>query len=489
MGKHIKKSSAAPRGGREPEWDSRDDRVEFDFLSEEEEDILDLDTDGDLSAFLTDEGQTEPAGGETAAAPPQVPETTVVKEEPVPEKAAPKAEKPAESRKKSSGKKKTQSAAAKARREAARSKRRFRRGLTAYVLIVLALIIGTLVYEWFALEKSQAKLDAEAAEEAARKAAIAEQQAHEKAVYRAPQLTFEAWKENADASYWADLWFAENDSPFDSRETVVDYMTQRFQAAEAFRAMDYTAENPVYVLKDGTDTLARISLTGSELNWNVSDVELLIKGTESASVRVASGSTVSCNGIELGSEYIVSSDSYFKYEPLRETLVNPVSWDTYEVSGLLLKPELDVVPPAGGIITETAEGDFLLCLDKEAGKTYQDKAVAFIKAYLFYYLSGSNNLWGNLYNVRVLLVPGTNAYNKMGETSDGVYWNSPHYNIDTSNVTAGDAVIWADNCYSVDVAYVATGVQNGQDDTISASMRIYFQQINGTFIISDFETL
>lgn len=506
MGKHTKRN--APESRRDTEPDPQEDLVEFDFLTDTDDDILDLDADSIISEFLPEADAPEDAEAQAPAAEPEAEMPEAVTETPEPqapaeapagvpgpepaaEKEAPPAGKPAEPARKRSadGKKKPMSAAARAKREKARSRKRFRRGLTAYVLVLLALIIGTLVYEWYALGKSQERFDAEAAEEAARKAAIAEQQAHEKAVRRAPQLAFESWKAGTNADYWADLWFAGKGDTLDPREAVVSYMSGRFGGAEAFRAMEYTAAQPVYVLKDGAETLARITLTGGELDWSVSDVELLVQGSESASTRVATGSRVFCNGTELSADYVVNSDSYFKYDPLRDTLVNPVSWDTYEVSGLLTKPELTVEPPTGGIITETAEGDFLLCLDAASGKTYADKATAFVKAYLFYYLSGSNNLWGNLYNVQTHLVAGTNANKKMAETSDGVYWLAPHYNIDTSNITAGDVVIWADNCYSVDVAYEATGVQNGQNDVIAASMRIYFQPINGNFVISDFEIL
>lgn len=505
MGKHIKKNSPLPLRGTEPAPDPQDDLVTFDYLDETDDDILDLDAESIISEFLPEDDPAVDAG---AAADKPETEAAELEAEPFPtEVQAPGAEdagapepgeagpavhpEPAESprKKNPAGKKRPMSAAAKAKRERARSKKRFRRGLTAYVLVLLALIIATLVYEWYALGKSQERFDAEAAEEAARKAAIAEQQAHEKALRQAPQLAFESWKAGADAAYWTDLWYADKADTLDPREAVTAYMAERFAGAEAFRAMEYTDEQPVYVLKDGAETLARITLTGSELNWNVSGVELLVKGSESASTRVATGSRVFCNGTELSADYIVNSDSYFKYDTLRDSLINPVSWNTYEVSGLLTKPELTVEPPAGGIITETAEGDFLLCLDAASGKTYADKAVAFVKAYLFYYLSGSNNLWGNLYNVQTHLVPGTNANKKMAETSDGVYWLAPHYNIDTSDMSAGDVVIWADNCYSVDVTYRATGVQNGQDDVISAAMRIYFQPVNGNFVISDFEIL
>ena len=507
MGKHTKKKNPVPtRGYRadEPEAESFDDQIDFDFLDLDDDDTLaqvldeeDLLSEApfDAAGELSDGGYSVPPAPEEAAAEPfeeavaaqsAAPEASEVEPLPAPE-AEEEAPQPAAPRKK----KKALSPEAKAKRARERSRRKFRRGLLAYVIILLVLIAGTLVFEWISLDRSQQRLDAEAAAEAERLAKIAEEQAYERALYRAPQLAFEAWESTADADYWTDRWFEANEKSalFESRDAVRSYMETLFAGAQAYKALEYTAQSPVYVLKAGDETLAKISLTGSELDWSVSQPELLISGKESASARVATGSRVFCNGVELTGEYVVNSDSYFNFDPLRAKLVNPVTWDTYEVDGLLLKPELTAEPPAGGIVTETAEGDFLLCLDAAAGKDYADRAVNFVKAYLYYYMSGSNNLWGNLYNVRILLLPGTNAHTKMGDTADGVYWNSPHYNIDTSNVTAGDVVIWADNCYSVDVDFVATGVQNGQDDSYDSSMRVYFENINGTFVISDFELL
>ena len=501
MGKHTKRNNPVTSrsfADAEPEAESFDDQIDFDFLDLGDDTPLSEVFDMDGAAPAAETADTAYAADSSAEPIKEAAETAVEQAAPADgygaEQAGPEPAQPDEQRetpRKTAPKKKPLSPEARAKRARERSKRKFRRGLLAYVIILLVLIAGTLVFEWISLDRSQQRLDAEAAAEAERLAKIAEEQARERALYRAPQLAFEDWLSTADADYWTDAWFAANEKSalFESRDAVRSYLEALFADAQAFKALEYTAQAPVYVLKSGDETLAKIFLTGSGLDWNVSDAELLITGRESASARVATGSRVFCNGVELSGEYVVNSDSYFKFDPLRDKLVNPVTWDTYEVDGLLLKPELTAEPPAGGIVTETAEGDFLLCLDAAAGKTYADRAVTFVQRYLYYYMSGSNNLWGNLYNVRILLVPGTNAHTKMGETADGVYWNSPHYNIDTSNVTAGDVVIWADNCYSVDVAFVATGVQNGQDDSYDASMRVYFENINGTFVISDFELL
>ena len=370
-----------------------------------------------------------------------------------------------------------------------KKKDHFKTGLIVYLILLGLLVVGLLITLWVVLDRSQQRIDAENEELAQQRAEQAARQAHERAVYRAPQLAFESWLAGADAEYWTQLWYRDRAEDLDGRDRVKEYLSGLFTTAEAFKSLDYTAEKPVYVLKNGDERLATVTLSGSDVNWSVSDVQMLVEGKEKASVRVASGSRVYCNGVALGEDYVVDSSSYFTYDPLREQLVNPVTWNTYEVSGLLLKPELKADPPEGGIVTETAQGDFLLCLDAEAAKPFQTRAVNFVKAYLMYYLNGNNGTWGNLYAALAYLTPGYQAYKDLQDTYNGVVWNSPYSNIDISDTKAGDVVIWADNCCSVDVSYDAKGIQNGQNGGYAASMRIYFLKVGNGYIISNFETL
>ena len=85
---------------------------------------------------------------------------------------------------------------------------------------------------------------------------------------------------------------------------------------------------------------------------------------------------------------------------------------------------------------------------------------------------------------------GTQAYTDLQDTYNGVVWNTAYGNIDVSNTTASGVVIWADNCYSVDVTYDANCTHNGQAiDYADATMRIYFLQTDAGFVISNYETL
>ena len=423
---------------------------------------------------------TQTVSGESADAP-----TAVAVTESAPVKRPAPKKRPADAPKKKSASK------GKRRRKSRRKKKdRFKTGLIVYLAILGLLFLGLLVALWIGLDRSQQRIDAENEAMAQQRAEQAAQKAHERAVYRAPQLAFESWLSGADAEYWTEQWYADKTDDLDGRDRVKAYLADLFTTAEAFKALDYTAERPLYVLKNGDTRLAEIALSGSDVNWSVSDVKMLVEGHEKASVRVASGSRVYCNGVALGKDYVVDSSSYFDYEELRDKLINPITWDTYEVSGLLLPPELRADPPEGGIVTETKDGDFLLCLDSDSGKPYQTRAVNFVKSYLYYFMSGYNGTWGNLYAALAYLTPGYPAYKNLQDTYNGVVWNTAYANIDTSRTSAADVVIWADNCYSVDVSYDAKCTLNGQNiDYEAATLRIYFLKTDAGYIISNFETL
>lgn len=362
--------------------------------------------------------------------------------------------------------------------------RRFLIGLAIYAAVLLAVSGVLQIRLWQFLKGSQAEMDREAAE-------LAAQQAYEKALYRAPQMAFETWLSGRTADFWTDLWYDKASSGLDARESVRKYMAEHFapDAMEACKAVGFTDEAPVYVLKSGEDSLARITMTGSELNWRVAEVELLIEGTHSVSITVADSCHVYCNGNEMGEEYAQAAESRFSYGPLEKRLKEAVTWVNYSTEGLLLEPVLTVEPPEGYGAIQTADGDYLLGL---AGDTsaYTNRAVGFVKAYLYYYMSGQRSTRTNMNNVLSYLTAGTQAYRDISDTYSGVYWSVSYSNIDTSNTAAGDVLVWADNCFSVDVIYNADCTWEGEHvDYADATMRVYFLQAGQGYIISNFESI
>lgn len=372
-----------------------------------------------------------------------------------------------------------------------KKKKTFGAKLGRYLLILLIVFAVIWAGLWVALGRYQHKQDTIAEAEALQQAKLEEEAAHLKAVKRAPQIAFEEWFAAQTADSWAELWYADHPDGTDGKERVGAYLAELFSAddVELCKGLDSTEEAPVFVIKNSEQELARVAMTGSDVNWTVGKAALCLKGDKSASIRVSLGTKVFCNGRELTEEYAGEGESTFTYEPLKDKLENPVAWVTYKVDGMLLEPELTFEAPEGRTITKTADGDYFLCMDSTDAEGYKTKAVEFVKSYLYYYLSGLNNTYGNLYNALSHLYPGSQAYTDLQDTYNGVVWNSAHSEIDTSNATAGGVVIWADNCYSVDVTYDATGTVSGQLDEYAATMRVYFTRTDNGFAITHFETL
>jgi hypothetical protein len=429
----------------------------------------------------------------------EVPRPREEKPRPAPRKAPPA--RPEEARRSSGGKRpdsgRSPSRPSGGKRPPARKRRRrkkkgraFRKGLRIYIIIMLVLILAICAALWVFLTKWQGKKDAEAAAEAARQEELLRQREAEEAVRRAPQQTFETWLAQTGPDYWTDMWFAKAPTDLDDHDAVRAWMQEHFGAAEPFRATEYTAEAPVYVLREGDVTLARITLSGGGTDWNISGVELLTEGKQSASVTAITGSRVFCNGRELGSEYITETASPFTFAPLADKLVNPLERITYSVEGLLLPVELTAEPPAGQKLTQTSDGDFLPVLEGAAAEAMAKRAVDFTRSYQFYILKGSNNTYGNLDYALSFLTPGTQAYSDLRGSAIGIEWNPVFNNIDTSNTVASDVVIWADNCCSIDVKYDATYTHNdGTADHSEGTMRLYYLKDNaGNYYISNFET-
>lgn len=354
-----------------------------------------------------------------------------------------------------------------------------------FYALVLVVATGFLQFRlWNFLKTDQAEIDREKAAESARRV-------HEKALFQSPQLAFEDWRSGVTTDFWTDLWYDQSPNDLDIRGQVYAYMAERFapDAVRAYKAEGFTQEEPVYVLKNGDEPLARVALSGSELEWEVSRVELLFEGTCSASVTVPGKCRVSCNGQTLDEEYREKTDSLMSYKLLDGQLEKPVTWYSYTVEGLLLEPDLSVSPPEGYSLLPSGDEGFLLRAEGD-NSAYTEQAVQFVKTDLEYYMNGARGAWGNMDRVLRMLRKGTQAYEETRKTHESIRWSTHYSDIDTSRTDAGDVIFWAENCFSVDVAYDARCKLRGEPvDYAAATMRLYFLRDGDEYFISDFEIL
>lgn len=350
--------------------------------------------------------------------------------------------------------------------------RGFRTGFIIYILLLLVIFAAAL----FLLRSYLARFQQEK-DEAADKAA------YELTVARAPQRAFELFLEETAPEDWAERWRAANPGSFDDPARVRGEMERLFKGAgfHAWKAESFTAAAPVYLLKNGDLPLAEVTLSGGGTEWTVETVEMLLRGTEEASVVVPADCVVRCNGAVLDGSYTQGSESRFDLPAYKDALINPVTWTSYKVTGQLFPPALTVEPAAGWELRTAEDGAEMYVLSEADAKPYQDQAVRFVRTLLYYYMQGSSNTMTNMNAALNLVTWDSEAWRLIYNSYQGVIWDTPFLDATYDDVHAGEVTVWAGNCLSLDVDYHSEGTARGYRNVAEGTYRLYFLNAGNGF--------
>lgn len=361
---------------------------------------------------------------------------------------------------------------------------RFKKGFIMYLAALAVLILAALAALWVALARYQAGVDAEeAAREAA--AALAAEQARDRAALQEALLRFAA---DSGAETWTDHYM--RTPRLETREGVEAAISRLLAQTQAqcYKSEGWSPEQPVYSIYRGERPFARVSMEKRDGSWQPAQVELLLSGGEGGSITVPEGTTVRCGDVVLDADtYAGSPEILCPGGPDPDTLQNPIYGRTYTVSGLLAPPEF-VLEQAPAHTVRFGAG-CALALTPEQAKPYQDRADALVQALIYYYLRGKDNCMHNMEQAAGLTVRGSQAYETISGSYDGVIWMQSFYVNYRCETVPGDVLIWADNCYSVDVACQAYGSTGQNDKTMDGAYRVFFTDTGEGFGITGLETL
>ena len=250
-----------------------------------------------------------------------------------------------------------------------------------------------------------------------------------------------------------------------------------------WKSPTYTENAPEFIIKNGEDLFARVKMTGSSLEYTVTSVDMEISGTQGDSITVPEGVIVYCNGVALSEEYRAEASS-IKLDGYEDSLNGKKAYYTYEVSGLLSKPELTLktVNDEELIVTDK-EGNYYIALNSDKVSNIKNDADSFIKSLLYYYKMGKTDLSENMESALSHVVSGSEAAKVIRQSADGVKWRYS----DTAKyeTTASDVYVIADNCYVVDVTYIDTTKENPE----TLGYRVYFLDMGQGFKIYNFSML
>lgn len=358
------------------------------------------------------------------------------------------------------------------RRKRKKNKTVFYKVLLIYIVIlaVASIVVSTLL--WKKLDDYQRDIDSQKAQEE-----------YALSLARAPQLFFDNYMSAMTTDDWIKIWYETYPEHFDPENVIREYIEKNFMNGNIsyWKSPVYKTEAPVYLMKDEERELAEIYLAGKDLNWNVDHIKLFVAGDNASSITVPSGCNVFCNDIQLDERYVVETIDSVGLEDYKDSLVNPVTYSTYRVDGLIGSQSLMVKPSdesKGLVIDENDE--FYLTLNTSDKETYRQKADNFIRALVTYYARGKVDTAENMNMVLAHVVSDSKAGKIIRQSYDGVLWKPSDYSI-TYNTTVSDVFVLADNCYAVDVSYENT--RNAED---ASCYRVYILNLGSGFKIYDF---
>lgn len=348
-----------------------------------------------------------------------------------------------------------------------------------YVLLLVVAIVITGIVVGVKLKKYQAGIDeAKAIEEEALKES------------RAPQVAFETFISTLDEEGWLKLYKEHYSNATDTDENVRAFIKEHLSdgAISKYKGKDYKESEPSFEVYSDDRLLATFYMSGGNGSWQVSSASMHDWGDINATAKVPVGATLFNNGNAVDMACVLTSDEIIYDGPYKDRLNNPVTFDTYEVEHLLSEPSFSVSMPEGAdegrsSVLDTPEiinnaSVFYPELSETAAADFSSRAKNFVSALLYYYNMGKNNTGGNMNAALGHVASGSEASKIISNSYDGITWRTPEtksYTLTTSPVS-----VVADNCYMIDVDYVADG------DDANNAYRVYFIDLGYGYKIYDF---
>lgn len=358
-----------------------------------------------------------------------------------------------------------------------------------YTVIITLLLIGVLVFLWIKLAGFQKNYEKDSLEQI-----MAEQEnmvISDDELERIAQSCFEKYINSLTMDDWVKLWYEEHPYKLDNEEDVKGFIKDKITGSgyECYKAPGFSLDSPLYYLIKDNKPLVSVELIPGKPDYSVGETKIIVTGSEMLNVEIPSGCTLFINDKEVPIDYRVSADTQILAND-EEKYVNPVTFDIYNVGGLISVPDLNAIriksadKTLGTALAE--DGRFYETLDTVTAIEYQNKANDFIKELLAYYTKGKTNAEQNMKQVLEHVKSGSKAYKIINDSLSGVIWTTAdenaHYVLANS-----DVYIIAENCYCVDIDY---SDENSEEDGKGGGIyRVYFVDEGNGFYIDNFAAI
>ena len=261
---------------------------------------------------------------------------------------------------------------------------------------------------------------------------------------------------------------------------------------------DNGSETVRYNVRSGEKTFAafELSLNGEKTGWGnplyeLSEIELGVGAKFNARISAPNGAKVVLNGVELGDDCIVEHDIETESCAHMPEGVKGITYDTYEVKGMLFEPQVSVL---------TSDGKEHPLTFNEATKTHKAELLydAELKAEMEdYVIEAAQTYAASMQNDRpksaalAYIEYGTKLYSQTAVVD--TIWVSSHSGYRFEQVKADEFISYDENTFSCRVSFVhvltggTTKFDEKGENRENVDITWYFRKVGNQYLIYDRE--
>ena len=279
---------------------------------------------------------------------------------------------------------------------------------------------------------------------------------------------------------------------FETVSSVADYFKLKMQDSQVTykrKSGEYTSETPVYIVKAGDATIAKVTLTANGKNahkfteWKLDSISFdgYMDAKNDVTITAPSAAEVKLNGVKISESYVTQKDIKFDIVKNVESFIKTPTNVIYKVSGLMAQPK--ITASINGVELEvTVEGKTCTVnypTDVALLEAQKPTIHTIIQEIGKFFINR-----GSLTTLNKYLIG--NAKKTM-TNMEGVwaYSYGKTFTYEFRNENISNLIKYSDDCFSCSI-YSDLYVKWVDDEkTYSTSMTYIFVKINGSWLLAD----
>ena len=280
---------------------------------------------------------------------------------------------------------------------------------------------------------------------------------------------------------------------FETVSSIADYFKLKMQDNELTykrKSGEFTNTTPVYLVKAGDATIAKVTLTENGKNahkfteWKLDSISFdgFIDAENEITITAPSAAEVKLNGVKINDPYIIKKDIKFDLVKNVDAFIKAPTNVVYKVSGLMAQPKI-TASMNGAELAVTVDGK--VCnvnypTDAALFEAQKPNINALNEAFGKYLINR-----GTLDTLNKFLV-GNAKKNMSNIEATWAFLYGKTYTYEFRNQSFSNMVKYSDNCFSCQTFYQLYVKWGEGEKTYDTSMTDTFVKINGSWYLADF---